>query len=283
MSDDPYDLTVIVIGWQVRDEIGRCLESVRNFTGDLSVQLVYVDNASTDGSADFVAKEFPEATIVRLRTNECLPSRNHGLRLARGRHRMFLDSDAELTPGAAERLVALLDASPEVGLVGPRLENPDGTLQLSVRRYPPLALPILRRPPFNRFFEDGPTVRRHLIADAPPLTRRRVEYVLGACQVFRKEAQEAAGEIDKVIWYGHDDADWCFRIRHAGFAVEYEPDAVVRHAYQRRSSARPLSKLSLRFLLAHFYCQVKWLPARRRLRAEGAAMDRAAAPQEATS
>jgi GT2 family glycosyltransferase len=276
LSNDRYDLTVIVIGWQVRNELGRCLESVRRNTGSLSVQTIYVDNASTDGSAEFVAETFPEVTIVRLTKNEGLPARNHGLRLAQGRHRMFLDSDAELTPAGAERLVSRLDSSPGTGLVGPRINNPDGSLQLSVRRYPPLALPVMRRPPLGRFFENGPTIRRHLMADDPPTTRRRVEYVLGACQVFRKEAQDAVGEIDPRIWFGHDDADWCFRIRRAGFTVEYVPDAIVTHAYRRSTAAKPWTLVSLRFLIAHLYCQLKWLPGRRSLRAEGKAMDREA-------
>ena len=277
MSKDKYDLSVIVIGWQVRHEVGRCLESVRRISDSVAVQTIYVDNASNDGSADFVEEQFPEVTVVRLTTNEGLPARNHGLRLARGRCRMFLDSDAELTPGAAEYLVATLDATPGTGLIGPRINNPDGSLQLSVRRYPPLALPVLRRPPLGRFFEDGRTVRHHLMADDPPRTRRRVEYVLGACQVFRREAQEAVGEIDPRIWFGHDDADWCFRMRRAGFAIEYVPEAVVTHAYRRSTAAKPLSLASLRFLVAHVHCQLKWLPNRRKLRAEGAEMDRRAA------
>jgi GT2 family glycosyltransferase len=190
---------------------------------------------------------------------------------------MFIDSDATVTPGALQAMVAVLDGEPRVGLVGPRLVYPAGGLQLSARRYPPTLLPFLRRPPLSRWLDDGPTVRRHLMADDPPKGRRRVEYVIGACQMFRAEAQAAAGEIDGHIWYGHDDADWCFAIREAGYDVVYLPEATVVHDYRRSSASNPFTLLALRYLRAHVYFQWKWLRRRRALVAAGRAMDREAA------
>lgn len=272
MTTDP-DVSVIVIAWNVREELEDCLQSVRDHSGPLTTETIYIDNGSTDGSADLVAQRFPEITIIRLPTNEGLPARNHGLRRAQGRYRMLLDSDARLTAGALPTAVAVLEANPRIGLVGPRLVFPDGRLQLSSRRYPPLALPVLRRPPLGRFFEDGPTVRHHLMAGCSHDRQRRVEYVLGACQVFRAEAQEAAGEFDPAIWFGHDDAHWCFSLRMAGYDIVYVPEAVVVHDYRRTSAARPLSMMSLRMLQAHVHFQRNWWPHRRRLLAEGRQMD----------
>lgn len=267
------DLTAIVIAADVRDEVLTALRSLEDHRGALELQVILVDNGSRDGTADAVEAAFPAVEVVRLASNRGVPARNEGLRRARGRHRAFLDSDAQVTPGALETLVAALDENPEIGLVGPRLVYPDGRLQLSTRRFPPVLLPILRRPPLGRFFEDGPTIRHHLMADAPHDRRRRVEYVLGACQVFRAEAQAAAGEIDGRIWYGHDDADWCFKIRRAGFDVVYVPDAVVVHDYRRTSARNPFSRFALRFLRAHVYFQWKWSRHRGELVAQGRTMD----------
>ena len=153
--------------------------------GDLSLQVVYVDNGSTDGSAEAArARPTPAPRSSGCPENEGLPARNHGLRRARGRNRMFIDTDATVTDGALQTMCSILDGDSGIGLVGPRLVYPDGTLQLSARRYPPVMLPVLRRPPLERFFDDARTVRRHLMADEAPLPRRRVEYVLGACQMF---------------------------------------------------------------------------------------------------
>ncbi len=267
------DVSAIVIAWNVRDELPACFQSIRDHRGALEVEVIYVDNGSTDGSAELVEADFPEVIVVRRPTNEGLPARNHGLRLARGRHRMFLDSDARLTAGALPAAVALLDRCPNVGLVGPRLVYPDGSLQLSTRRYPPLALPLLRRPPLARFFDDGRTVRHHLMADDPHDRRRRVEYVLGACQIFREEAQRAAGELRRALWFGPDDAQWCFSIRLAGYDVVYLPEAVVVHDYRRSSASRPLSMMALRHLRGHLHFQRVWWRHRRRLMSEGREMD----------
>jgi hypothetical protein len=190
---------------------------------------------------------------------------------------MFIDSDAALTAGALQTLVQVLDEHPEVGLAGPRLVYRDGSLQLSTRRFPPLLLPLLRRPPLGRWLEHGRAVREHVMDGEPHDRRRRVEYVLGACQVFRPEAQAAAGGIDRRIWFGHDDADWCFTMRMAGWDIAYVPDAVVVHDYRRSSAAKPVSRHSLRQLQAHLYFQAKWRRHRARLRAEGRAMDAEAA------
>lgn len=270
-------MSVIVIAWNVRDELEACFQSIRDHRGNLDVEVFFIDNGSVDGSADFVAERFPEVVVVRRPTNEGVPARNYGLRRATGRLRMFLDSDARLTAEALPAMVAAIDADPSVGLVGPKLVYSDGSLQLSTRRYPPLALPILRRPPLARYLEDGATVRHHLMVDEPHDRLRRVEYVLGACQIFRAAVQWEVGEIDQAIWYGPDDADWCFRIREAGYDIVYVPDAVVIHDYRRTSTKHPISMLAFRHLSAHLHFQRTWWRQRGRLIAEGRAMDRQAA------
>lgn len=271
------DLTAIILSHDVRDEVLRCVAALHEQRGDLDLQVIVVDNASTDGTAEALLRAHPDTEVLRVDHNAGMPAREAGLREARGRLRMFLDSDAVVTPGALQTLVRVFDEHPGIGLAGPRLVYPDGSLQLSARRYPPLLLPLLRRPPLGRWLESGGTVGRHLMRGEPHDRRRRVEYVIGACQVFRAEAHASAGSFDRRIWYGHDDADWCFAMRLAGWGVAYVPDAVVVHDYRRSSVAKPLSRRSVRQLQAHAYFQAKWRRERRRLRAEGAAMDREAA------
>ena len=272
-----FDLTAIVLAHDVRDEVRECLTSLREHAGGLKVQPIVVDNGSGDGTAEMVRREFAGTEVLRIGHNAGMAARNAGLERARGRVRMFIDSDAAVRPGALPALLDVLDGDPGVGLVGPRLVYPDGGLQLSTRRYPPVLLPVLRRPPLGRWLEDGRTVRHHLMAGERHDRRRRVEYVLGACQAFRADVQEAVGGFDRRIWYGHDDADWCFRVREAGFAVLYVPDAVVVHGYRRSSAAAPLSRRSARQMQAHLYFQAKWARQRRRLIAEGREMDAEAA------
>jgi N-acetylglucosaminyl-diphospho-decaprenol L-rhamnosyltransferase len=267
------DVSIIIIALNVRDEVLAALASVRDHHGALAVQSIVVDNGSGDGTVEAVRERFPDVDVVALETNEGGSARNHGIRRATGRHMMFLDSDAALTPGALETLVAFLDARPDVGVIGPRLEYPDGGFQPSARRLPPILLPLLRRPPLSRWFEDGKVVRHHLQLDAPRDRTREAEYLIGACMIFSRVAQEAAGELDPKIPFAPEDIDWCVSIRLAGFRVAYVPSAVVIHSYRRSTASKPVSRAALQHLQGFAYFVWKRRRVWRRLRAEGNAIE----------
>jgi GT2 family glycosyltransferase len=268
------EVSIIVIAHDVREEVHACLSSVIDHAGPVSVETILVDNGSDDGTVDSVRERFPDTRIVALDRNEGGSARNHGLRIATGRYRMFLDSDALLTVGALANLVAFMDSRTDIGLVGPKLVYTNGDPQPSARRFPPLALPLLRRPPLGRWLEDGRAVRRHLMLDVPVDGTREAEYVIGAAQLFSRAAQEAAGELDPRIPFAPEDIDWCLSIREAGFKIAYRPEATVIHAYRRTTAQHPISREALDHLYGFAYFQWKWRRQRRRLIAEGAAMQR---------
>ena len=271
-SRNEVDVSVIVIGSDVREEIVPALESIDE--DSLVVESIFIDNASRDGTPDLVAERFPDVTLIRLPQNEQGAARNHGLKIARGRFLMFLDSDARLTDGALSEMVRFLEERPAVGLVGPRLVYEDGRLQYSARRYPPLNLPLLRRPPLDRFFEHTWTVRRHLMMDVPLREPREVEYMIGACMLCTADAARAAERIDPRILFPMEDVDWCFSIRAAGYRIAYDPRATVVHTYRRASAQRPFSRAALRHLLGFARLHWKWRRERRRLLRQGSEMDR---------
>jgi N-acetylglucosaminyl-diphospho-decaprenol L-rhamnosyltransferase len=271
------DVSVIIIGHNVADEVLRAFTAVDAHAGDVDVQRMYVDNGSTDGTVAALRERFPSVEIVELPRNIGNPARNRALPLSRGRYVLFLDSDAELLPGALERLVGVLDDDPSAGLVGPALLNPDGTRQLNARRFPPLLLPIMRRGPLARHAERRAAVRRHLMANDPHDRRRRVEYLISACVLFRRELGIAVGGMDERMPIGHADADFCLKIRRAGADVVYAPDAEVVHDYRRSTAAKPWSRKSIQFVWAFLLFQAKWWTERRALVAEGRAMDDQAA------
>lgn len=265
------DVSIVVIARDVVDEVMACLASLEH-AGDVAVESIVVDNGSRDGTVATLRDRFPETLVIALPRNEGGSARNHGMRLARGRHRLFLDSDALLTPGALRTMVDFLDARPDVGLVGPRLEYPDGGLQPSARRLPPRRLPLLRRPPLSRWFEDSATVRRHLMADVPTDEVREAEYVIGAAMMFSAEAQAAAGELDTRIPFAPEDIDWCVSIREAGYRIAYLPAARIVHDYRRSTASRPFSRAALDHLYGFAFFHVKRRRIRPRLLDEGDAM-----------
>ena len=265
-------VTIVVVAHSVRDELERCFESIERHAA-LPVETILVDNASTDGTQGWVREKHQDVTLVELPENVGVAARDQGLRRARGDYAMFLDSDAALMPGALPAMVEAMDRHPGWGLIGPRLLHEDGTIQLSSRRFPPLLLPFLRRPPLDRLFEDGKTVQRHLMADFDHRRTRPVLYVLGACQLFRTDLARAAGPFDDRVFLGWDDADWCFRIRDAGGEIVYFADAEVLHTYRRQTRAQPVSRAAVRQLRAFFYFQRKYARRRRELIELGRRLD----------
>jgi GT2 family glycosyltransferase len=257
-------VSVVIVAHSVRHELERCLGSIAAHAG-VSTETILVDNASTDDTLTWVQMHHPDVRVVELPRNIGVAARNEGLRLVQGRYVMFLDSDAALTEGALPALVVAMDANPHWGLVGPKLVYDDGRLQLSSRRFPPLLLPILRRPPLGRFFEGGATVERYLMADIDHSRTRRVLYVLGACQLFRSSLLPILGRVDEWVFLGLDDADWCIRVHDAGSEVMYFPEATVVHAYRRLTSKQPLSQAAFRHLVAHLRFHLKYARRRREL------------------
>ena len=255
------DVTAVIVAHSERAELERCLGSIREHAA-MPVQTVLVDNASTDDTLPWVRQTHPETEVIELDENIGVAARQYGIERARAPFVMFLDSDAALTAGALPAMVDALHRNPGWGLIGPRLVGDDGELQLSSRRFPPRMLPLLRRPPLSRWFEDSRLVQHHLMADVDHDRTRPVLYVLGACQIFRSDLARATGPFADWIFLGLDDADWCFRIRDAGGEIVYFPEATVIHTYRRRTAAAPLSRASLRMLRA--FADFQWRYRRRR-------------------
>lgn len=269
------EVTVVVVAHSVRPELERCFASLEAHAG-LPVRTILVDNASTDDTRAWVRATHPSVELVELPENIGVAARGHGLERADSRYTMFLDSDAALTPGALPAMVSALDAHEDWGLLGPRLVYDDGTVQLSCRRFPPLLVPLYRRPPFDRVFEQRRAVRHHLMAEYDHQHTRPVLYVLGACQIFRTSLAGAAGPFDDRVFLGPDDADWCIRIRDAGGEIVYFPEATVIHSYRRLTRQRPVSRATLRHISAYVKFQRSYWRRRPELIALGDELDRRA-------
>jgi GT2 family glycosyltransferase len=254
-------VTIVIVAHSERGDLECCLGSIATYAA-MPVQTVLLDNASTDDSVPWVRENHPEVEVVELSRNLGVAARQHGLERARAEVIMFLDSDAELTEGALPTMVAALECNPGWGLIGPRLIDGDGKLQLSCRRFPPRSLPFVRRPPLSWFFNNSGFVHRHLMADIDHRSARPVLYVLGACQLFRSSLARLAGPFPQRIFFGPDDIEWCIRMRDAGGEVIYLPEATVIHRYKRRTRRSPISRTALRHLRA--FARFQWRYRKRR-------------------
>jgi len=134
------DLSIVIVNWNVRDLLRRCLHSILADSHTCPLEIIVVDNGSSDGSVEMVQAEFPDIHLIANAENRGFPAANNqGLAVAQGRYALLLNPDTEVVGDALATLVAFADAHPDVGMVGPQLLYPDGSIQSSRRRFPTLA------------------------------------------------------------------------------------------------------------------------------------------------
>ena len=224
MSESKPRVSVIIVSYNTRELLGRCIASARESAGDLPCEIVVVDNGSRDGSADYVRREHPEAKLVESGLNLGFAKANNvGYGLSSGEYVVLLNSDAFLVGDSLAAAARLMDGRPEVGLAGGRLIGEDGGWQPSARSFPGIANDFLtisglaakykRSPIFGRpdmtYIDQG----RELLCDWGP----------GAFTIIRRSAIEEVGFFDERFFLYYEEVDLCRRIKRAGWKIAYWP------------------------------------------------------------
>lgn len=227
------DLSIVIVTWNAKAVLLDALESIdreirsREDAGRIEAETLVVDNGSVDGTLEAVAERFPWAEVIALPKNVGFAAGNNvGLRRAKGRYAVLLNSDTVVLPDSLERCVRYLDAHPEVGVVGPQLVNPDGSAQNCIHNYPSLVTELVPKGLLETLFPRRFPSKRY--ARAEPI---EVEAVLGACLFVRREVLESVGPMPEDYFFFLEETDWCFRIREAGWRIVHVPDARVVHVF----------------------------------------------------
>lgn len=251
-------MSIISLVWHDRPFLRACLESIVTAQNDLKIEVILIENGITLNPTDYeIRNSFPIRVIHNEQNRGVARARNQGLRAANGCYLMLLDVDTQVTQDSLKNLVCFMDENADVGLAGPRLQDEWGNLQLTCRKLPTVGSKLLRRLP-TRWARE--MLADEMLETYDHQTPRAVDYVIGACQIIRREAFAHVGLLDEQFFYGPEDVDYCIRMWRNGWRVMYVPDAVVMHAEQRLTKARALSKLSLvhtenlaRYFLKHRY------------------------------
>jgi GT2 family glycosyltransferase len=274
-----FDLSIITISTDQREILEPCLQSIVSHSTTLRLEVIVVDNVSTDGTSDMVQALIPWATLIRNERRLGFAANNNvGLRLSRGRYPLVLNPDVELLPGALDELAAFMDAQPDVGLAGSKLFNSDMSLQYSCRRFTTPAHFVLRGLRLDRLLANTRLMRQVVYTDWDHASVRDVDYITGACMIARRQAIAEVGLMDEGYELYFEDQDWCRRMWLAGWRVAYVPQARMIHHHQR-ASARGLfsrsTRVHLRSMLRYFQKFV--LPAPLRLQVQEPALGESAA------
>lgn len=261
------DLSIVIVSWNVRDLLRRCLQSIRaagveqTETAQTRLQIIVVDNGSKDGSADMVREDFPDVQLLANQDNRGFPAANNqGIRAADGRYVLLLNPDTEIVGDALSKLLTYADGHRDVGAIGPQLLNPDGSVQSSRRRFPTLATAFLEstwlQPAIGYDERRGLTglataplrrvLEHYYVEDRPDDVVQDVDWVTGAAILARREAIDDVGLMDEGFFMYSEELDWCRRFREAGWRVVYFPRAQIVH-YVGKSSEQVVAARHIHF------------------------------------
>ncbi|HEV3041609.1 MAG TPA: glycosyltransferase family 2 protein [Candidatus Angelobacter sp.] len=262
-------LSIIIVNYNTCGMLRDCLASLRATEGS-RCELIVVDNASIDGSAEMVEREFPEVVLVRNRQNAGFAkANNQGMKLAKRKYLLLLNSDTVVRAGALEAMADYIDSHAEAGAVTCKLLNVDGTIQASISNRPGPVLLFFRLLGVSRLisgdqlrrwllrtcgFVLGKTIRSYLTPYSVHTGPMETENISGACMMLRREAMEQVGLLDETFFMYFEDMDYCVRLQNAGWKMYYLPQGEIIHLGGGSSGGRMrnYSVHSYRALF-HFY------------------------------
>ncbi len=240
-SAEAKRLSIIIVNWNTRELLRACLDSLRESAEIDNIEIIVVDNASSDGSAEMVVREFPETAVIQIPENRGFSSGNNaGMAAATGEYVLLLNSDTEVRGNALRLMCEHMDAYPRIGALGARLLNPDGSIQMSCRSFPSYRTALFHRKSIlTRLFPRNRYSQQYLMTAFDRDEAVEVDWVIGACLMTRRETIDEVGMLDEGFFMYAEDVDWCYRMRQAGWTVEYFPEALVMHHYEKSAGKAP--------------------------------------------
>lgn len=241
------DVSVSIVNWNTKDELRKCLHTVFAQTG-VSYDVTVVDNASSDGSAEMVEAEFPQIRLIRNPDNYGFGrAHNQAITATEGRYFLMVNPDARLHGiDFLQKMVAFADSHPEVGLIGPKVVNLNGTIQASARSFPTIAAAVFQHSFLGKLFPKNRYVREYTLSDWNHDEVREVDWLSGSTLMARREFIQQVGPLDESFFMYCEDVDWGYRAKAAGWKSVYYPGATVSHRIGASSD-----KAQVRMLAQH--------------------------------
>ncbi|MCL4498889.1 MAG: glycosyltransferase family 2 protein [Chloroflexi bacterium] len=229
-SAPTVDLTVSIISFNTKDLLVNCLESIYANTEGISFEVIVVDNASTDGSAEAVRTRFPQVRLIANDRNLYFTkAHNQAIGVSAGRYVLILNSDTILLPGTLEKMVQFMDAHPQAGAASCVFLNPDGTIWPSCWKFKTLSAVLWGlNIPLNLFPNARARTEPRML-DWDRTTLREVDVVVDAFMMVRRGAIEEVGTYDETLLLYATEDDFCLRLKSAGWKIYHVPEAKIIH------------------------------------------------------
>ena len=222
------DLSIVIVNWNTREMLRDCLESVRSQIHGVQAQVIVIDNASKDGSVAMVAEKFPEVRLIaNLENRGFAAANNQGFDGVSGRHVLLLNSDTIVHGDVLKRSVEYLDTHADVGMMGCKVLNTDGSTQMTCSRFPTFSNLLMQTLGVNRL--GGRFSGRYQMLDWARDSERDVEVVSGCYLMVRASVIEEIGYLDEAFFCYGEETDWCRRCQNAGWQLKFAPVGEITH------------------------------------------------------
>ena len=224
----PLPVTAVIVSYNSRDALRQCLHKLT--TPGNSAPIIVVDNASTDGSAEMVAQDFPTVELIKNARNKGFAAAcNQGIRACATAFILLLNPDTLLERAELQKLQDFMGSQPDVGACGPRVLNVDGTLQPSCRAFPTLGAMVCDELGFSRLFPHSRHLASYRLSGWEHDETSDVDQLMGSCLLLRRTALEHLGLLDERFFLYFEEVDLCWRMWQAGWRVMFIADATVTH------------------------------------------------------
>jgi len=224
------DVSIIIVNWNTRELLRNCLKSIYENTCEADYEIIVVDNASDDGSADMVRSSFSDVRLITNTANRGLAAANNqGIRISEGRYVLLLNSDTVICDGSIDKMVRYADARPRAAVFGCQVWENEDTIQPTSFRHPSLLNVILRMLGLARMFKYNRFFGREMMLWWRRDTARQVDVISGMFMLVRREAIEQVGLMDESYFLYYEESDWCYRFSKAAWKVLFWPGAKIIH------------------------------------------------------
>jgi GT2 family glycosyltransferase len=229
-ADPGTDISIVIVSWNARQYLRECLQSLRMATGKLSAEIIVVDNASSDGTADMVRSEFPEVQFIDTGNNLGFSCGNNlGVKLAKGKYICLVNPDVNVPPSCLPKMFSFMQQNPGIGLLGPKMLDADGIARRSGMRFPTLWGVLLRSLAADTWMKGRASSANWLMNDFQFDQLRDMDVLNGWFWMARREAVSHVGLLDVNFFMYGEDMDWCKRFHENGWRVVFYPEAEATH------------------------------------------------------
>ncbi|MEC0227963.1 glycosyltransferase family 2 protein [Paenibacillus alba] len=261
------DLSILIVNYKTRDLTLACIESVITSSTSYKYEIILIDNASNDGIIQAINEQYPQVVTIANTDNVGFSkANNQGIRVAKGRYVLLLNSDTIVQPDTMDTMLHFMDENPSVGASGCKIVLPDGSLDKACKRgFPTPSASFYYAFGFSKLFPKKPRFNQYQLGYLNPDDEYPIDSLVGAFMLIRREAIEQVGMLDEEFFMYGEDIDWCYRIKQAGWVNYYYPRTHIVH-HKGASSRRKPFKIIYEFHRAmilfhnkHYRHQYSWL------------------------